>query len=220
MALNKNRNTSCVQVSSSVQKAAFSLPIDADLIERLSLYTASAVNPKRYEHSVRTALTASRLCRRYGLDAQSGYFAGIVHDMCKDMDEDALFSLAVLDGHPVSGLEAEKKSLLHGRAAAVLLQKDFGVCNGDVLEAVRCHTFGKAGMGDLAKVLYIADKIEPGRAHSSEAYITQCMNLSLDTLLLAVAEENENYLKNQNKAIASDTFKMIQSLRGEIHGEL
>ena len=111
MALNENTENPAAQ-------AADFLPIDAALIEKLREYTASAVNPKRYEHSVRTAETAERLCRRYGLDAQSGYFAGIVHDMCKDMEDDVLFSLALQDGHPVSDLEAEKKSLLHGRAAA------------------------------------------------------------------------------------------------------
>lgn len=212
MALNKGTENPAAQ-------AADSLPIDAALIERLSLYTASAVNPKRYEHSLRTAETAARLCRRYGLDAQSGYFAGIVHDMCKDMEDEVIFSLAVLDGQPVSILETEKKSLLHGRAAAVLLKRDFGIHNGDILEAVRVHTFGCAGMGDLAKILYIADKIEPGRAHSSESYIQECIKLDLDKLLLKIAMENMNYLKKQKKAIAPATVDLIQSLQTDFLSE-
>lgn len=191
------------------------IPIDAALIDRLSRYTASVVNPKRYEHSVRTALTAERLCRRYGLDAQSGYFAGIVHDMCKDMEEGKLFSLAVLDGQPVSDLEAQKKSLLHGRAAAVLLKRDFCIHNPDILEAVSCHTFGCAGMGDLAKVIYIADKIEPGRPHSGETYIQECIKLDLNGLLLKTAAENMNYLKKQKKALAPATCDLIKSLKEE-----
>lgn len=207
MALNKDSENPAVQNSASVS-------IDTALIEKLRDYAASAVNPKRYEHSVRTALTAARLCRRYGLDAQSGYFVGIVHDICKDMDDEAVFALAVLDGKPVSGLEMNKKSLLHGRAAAVLLQRDFGIHNPDILEAVRLHTFGCAGMGALAKVLYIADKIEPGRPHSGEAYIQKCMKRDLDKLLLKIATENMNYLKKQKKALASETADLIQSLKG------
>ena len=200
-------------------QAADFLPIDAALIEKLREYTASAVNPKRYEHSVRTAETAERLCRRYGLDAQIGYFAGIVHDMCKDMDNEEIFSLAVLDGEPVSVLETQKKFLLHGRAAAVKLQKDFDIHNGDILEAVRVHTFGCAGMGDLAKVIYIADKIEPGRAHSGESYIQECIKLDLDKLLLKIAMENINYLKKQKKAIAPATADLIQSLQTDFLSE-
>ncbi|WP_428770994.1 bis(5'-nucleosyl)-tetraphosphatase (symmetrical) YqeK [Treponema sp. HNW] len=208
MAVNKDTDADIVNETPS-------LPIGAALIERLSLYTASAVNPKRYEHSVRTAVTAERLCRRYGLDAQSGYFAGIVHDMCKDMDSGEIFSLAVLDGEPVSDLEMEKKSLLHGRAAAVLLKRDFGIHNGDILEAVACHTFGYAGMGDLAKVLYIADKIEPLRPHSGEKYIQKCMTLSLNKLLLKIAKENTAYLKKQKRTLAPATCDLIKSLKEE-----
>ena len=194
--------------------SAAAVTIDAGMIDTVRTHVFSAVGKRRYEHSLRTALTASRLCRRYGLDAQSGYFAGIAHDMCKDMEDDVLFSLALQDGHPVSDLEAEKKSLLHGRAAAVKLQTDFGIYNPDILEAVRVHTFGSAGMGELAKVLYIADKIEPGRAHSDEAYVRRCMTFDLDRLLLHVAEENMRYLKIHKKTIASETADLIKSLGG------
>lgn len=212
MVLNKDRKSPAGQADARV-------PINADLIERLRNYAASAVNPQRYEHSVRTALTASRLCIRYGLDAQAGYFAGIVHDICKDMDGEDVFALAVLDGAPVSELEMKKKSLLHGRAAAVLLQRDFGIYRADILEAVRVHTFGCAGMGSLAKVLYIADKIEPGRPHSGEAYIQKCMERDLDALLLKIATENMNYLKKQKKAIAPATADLIQSLQTDFLSE-
>ena len=41
----------------------------------------------------------------------------------------------------------------------------FDITDSDILEAVRVHTFGEPGMCDLAKILYVADKIEPGRNH-------------------------------------------------------
>lgn len=51
---------------------------------------------------------------------------------------------------------------LHGRAAAVVLQK-FGINDKSVLKAAAFHTFGYEGIDALGKIVYIADKIEPGR---------------------------------------------------------
>ena len=192
---------------------------DADIHEATALldrYVSAMVHKARYEHSVRTAQTAETLCRRYGLPCERGYFAGLTHDMCKDMNEEVIFLLAVQDNLPVSDLEAQKKSLLHGRAAATVLKKDFGIDDADILEAVRFHTFGCARMGDLAKILYIADKIEPGRPHSSPSYVAECMKKDLNTLLLSVAEDNARYLKTQGKTLAPETADLIQSLKKEL----
>jgi len=186
------------------------------LTERVKNYAKAVLTKERYEHSVRVAETASRLCKKYGLDASRGYLAGIAHDMCKDMNEEVIFLLAVQDNLPVSDLEAQKKSLLHGRAAATVLTKDFGVDDPDILEAVRFHTFGSAGMGNLAKVLYIADKIEPGRPYSSPSYVSECIKKDLDDLLLSVAQENVRYLKTQGKTLAPETADLIQSLKKEL----
>ena len=56
---------------------------------------------------------------------------------------------------------------MHGPVAAELARRELGVEDGEVLEAVRAHTTGKPGMGPLALVLYVADKIEPAREYPS-----------------------------------------------------
>ena len=68
------------------------------LIEQIDAYTKEHVKEKRYEHSVRVAEMAARMCRQYGLDENTGYLAGIGHDMCKDMDEKELIETAAEDG--------------------------------------------------------------------------------------------------------------------------
>lgn len=187
---------------------------DIDLLtEKVRRYVKKSVSEKRYSHSVRTAEMCRKLCALYGLDEKTGYFAGISHDMCKNFKPEQLLSLAKEDGADVSELERKKPSLLHGRAAAVLLKNGFGVTDSSVLEAVANHTFGKTGMCSLAKVLYAADKIEPGREHVTEDYLARLLALSLDGLVKAVLEENIDYLRKKGSAVAQESEKLLESLQ-------
>ncbi len=187
--------------------------MDSQIIERVRQYVMGAVKTPRYEHSVRTAETCRRMCSVYGQDTELGYLMGIAHDMCKEMQPRLIISLALNDGKPVSALESEKPSLLHGRAAAVKLYNDYGIDNVQLLNAVRNHTFGRPGMCDLEKILYVADKIEPGRPQSSSGYIDRLLKLDLDTVVFKVLEDNLAYLKSKKKAIAPITVQLYESLK-------
>lgn len=182
----------------------------AEILEKVRCYALAALKPERYAHSMRTAETAALLCERYGENKESGYFAGVAHDMCKEMDDTMLINLASQDGFAIS---ANAPKLLHGRAAAALLQNQFGLEDLQVLEAIRVHTFGSPGMCNLAKILYVADKIEPGRPHMTSLKIKERMGLSLDRLVLTVLVENVGYLKKQNIDIFPETLLLRDSLK-------
>ena len=153
-----------------------------EITEKVRKYVKKAVNQARYEHSVRTAETCAKLCKKYGFDEKMGYLAGISHDMCKKLSPDEMLQIVAKDGKTVSELEKANPSLLHGRAAAVKLQDEFGVHEPELIEAVANHTFGKKGLCPLGKILYISDKIEPGREHVNDAYMKIIKNISLDEL--------------------------------------
>ncbi len=189
--------------------------MDAKLIERVKRYAMGVESQNRYEHSVRTAQMAHRMCCMFGLDPSRGYFTGIAHDMCKEMTERLLFSLSSRDGQPISDLEKSKPSLLHGRAAAAMLQSDFGVEDRDVLDAVRFHTFGMPGMCDLAKILYVADKIEPGRNHITSDYYEYLFAMSLNEIVVTVVKENIAYLKKKGKTVSLATRNFLDELEGK-----
>ncbi len=188
------------------------------LISRVSKYALAAEKPSRYAHSRRTGETAAGLCRRFGLDPKRGMLSGVAHDICKEAPERLLLSLAGQDGEPLSELEKQKPSLLHGRAAAVLLARDFGLGDADILEAVRNHTFGRPGMCDLAKILYIADKIEPGREYADSGYRERLSSLGLNEMLMCVVQDNMDYLGEKGKEISPLTRQMLRSLKTE-HAE-
>ena len=172
----------------------------------------SMVKPSRYEHSVSTGEMAERMCSEYGENPRLGYLAGLVHDICKDFDHNKLLFLAKQDGKPISDIEMDKKSLLHGRAAAVLLETEYGFTNKKLLEAVQNHTFGAPGMSDLGKILYAADKIEPTRPHITKERIESLFEKNLDEFVLSVLEEALEYEHSMGHTLAPITEKFLLSL--------
>ena len=183
------------------------------LIKNIRRYAKTVLSVQRYKHSVRVAELSEKMCGIYGIEgARLGYLAGIAHDICKEMDNENLIVYSMRDGNPISVLEAEHPSLLHGRAAAVMLKEKFGVTNDDVLEAVANHTFGKRGCSRLAKILFAADKIEPGREQSTETYLLQKLSMPLDALVKSVINENIDYLKRKGKTVSPVTQDFLSSL--------
>jgi len=180
------------------------------LTEEIRKYTEEAVKKSRYEHSVRTAQMCARICRYYGFDEERGYLAGIGHDMCKDLSNEELFKLAAKDGNPIIDYEKSKPSLLHGRAAAIVMKEKFNIKDKEILEAVANHTSGKSGMCDLTKILFIADKIEPNRPQVTQKYYDRLFKLTLNGMLYSVLKENYDYLKKKGFDIFPGTENLLE----------
>ncbi len=192
---------------------------DKICFEKIREYAEKNLSKARYEHSFRVAETAEKMCRLYGVDENLGKIAGIAHDICKEISDDEMISLAKKDGNPIEGLEAKKTSLLHGRSAAMKIQSEFGIHNQDVIEAVANHTFGKANCCDLAKIVFAADKIEPGRPQSTDEYRKNLFEKTLDGLVISVLEENLEYLEKKGKKIAPASFEWLKQLKKDNGGK-
>jgi predicted HD superfamily hydrolase involved in NAD metabolism len=111
------------------------------------------LSPGRYEHTLSVLAMALELSSIYvgPKCAQSEFtweekieIAALFHDFCKDSSK-------------------EGNALSHAGAAAELLQSDYGVMDEDILNAVRYHTTGRAGMSMLELIIFLADTLEPGR---------------------------------------------------------
>lgn len=188
---------------------------DKTCFEKIREYAEKNLSKERYEHSFRVAKTAEYMCGLYGLDKNLGLIAGMAHDICKEIPDDEMISLAKKDGKPIGELEEKKPSLLHGRAAAVKIQSEFGIHNPDVIESIANHTFGKKNCSDLAKIVFAADKIEPGRPQSTDEYRKNLFSKSLNGLVIAVLEENLEYLKKKGKKIAPASFEWLEQLKND-----
>lgn len=188
------------------------------LTEQIREYTKKSVKKSRYEHSKRVAEMCAKICRLCGLDDRAGYLAGIGHDMCKDLPYDEMIRIAKRDGNPISQMELENPSLLHGRAAAVVMKEKFGIKDNDILEAVANHTSGIEKMCDLTKALFLADKIEPGRPQSTSEYREKLLAMPLSKMFYSVFEENYQYLLKKGYEIYPNMERMLEYYRKQAFG--
>ena len=184
-----------------------------ELIQRVETSARETLSLERFLHSRNTALMASDMCRRFGLDPAAGYLAGIAHDLAKQIDNKLMIKLVKKAGYGISLLEKNKPNLLHGKAAAVLLRDRFCINNKDIIEAVACHTSGSESMGPLAKVIYIADKTEVSR-NIDPALRKMCFENELDEILFAVLEKTIVKLQSRKLDLSEDTIKLLNKIKG------
>ncbi|WP_301109623.1 bis(5'-nucleosyl)-tetraphosphatase (symmetrical) YqeK [Sporosarcina sp.] len=117
---------------------------------------------KRYEHVLRVTEAAKELAKETGVPVEKAEIAGLFHDYAKFMDKEELLELLKRDEE--YELYAQYHSeLWHAPVGALLAKERYGIEDEEILQAIRFHTTGRAGMTDLEKVIYIADLIEPGR---------------------------------------------------------
>lgn len=200
----------CAGRGSPVPASGADLPfLSGSVIARIEEAVRAMVSPPRFLHSRNTALLSQDLAIRFGLEPRAGYLAGITHDMCKSLGEEELRSLAGKDQGGISKLEQKKPSLLHARAAATLLRDRFGIRDEDILEAVRFHTTGSTAMGPLAKVVFIADKIEPSRESVSRNLRELTGFSDLDSLFTAVLDETVAFLRSRETELSEGTLRLL-----------
>lgn len=184
-------------------------------IVRLERTVREELSLERFLHSRHTAVLCWDICRRFGIDPQQGYLAGIAHDLGKHLKDDDLLALAKSDGRPISRLERKKPTLLHGRATAVLLRKRYNIQNKDILEAVALHTEGGELMCPLAKIVYIADKVEFSREKIDPNLRSLCYTGGkLDDIFVAVLNQTVSWLRSNKIDLSQDTLHLLENLQG------
>ena len=125
------------------------------------------INDKNIEQSVEehcreTAIYASGEGETMAL-SKTMFLAGLLHDICKEMPDDQQRALVEESGYTVCREELETRSLLHGIAGAYFIKKEFGIEDIDILNSIRFHTVGRAGMSRLEEIVYIGDLISAER---------------------------------------------------------
>ena len=184
------------------------------ITEELDRLLKRHLSRERLAHSRRVADLAGELCVTHGLDREKGELAGAAHDWARELPPGCVRELALRDGGGESDLEARYPVLLHGRAAAVGLREKLGVEDADILEAVACHVTGCPGMGLLAKIVFVADFLEPGRGFMNNWIREEMLRLDIDGMTVRVLEEIFYYLHCQNRPIARQALELAEELHG------
>jgi predicted HD superfamily hydrolase involved in NAD metabolism len=185
---------------------------NAPLLEAADALARKRLSDKRYGHTVRVADTAEGLAQIHSLDPDRTRLAALLHDAARETEPEDYLRLADEWGLAVGEPERKSPKLLHGPVAAELARRELGVEDEEVLEAIRVHTVGAAGIGALALALYVADKIEPARDYPS---VYRIRALARENLYEAAAESLRRAIdhnEGRGKSIHPASREMLEWL--------
>jgi predicted HD superfamily hydrolase involved in NAD metabolism len=144
------------------------------------------------EHVERVVAEADRLAAGFKeLGREQVELAAWGHDIARALSPQELLPRARRFGLTVSPVEEEAPILLHGPVGAEILRREYGIDDREVLAAARFHSTGRAGMSLLEKVIFVADKIEPGkvRAKPALARVRELADRDLDAAILEYLDQ-------------------------------
>ncbi|AIC94029.1 bis(5'-nucleosyl)-tetraphosphatase (symmetrical) YqeK [Shouchella lehensis] len=170
---------------------------------------------KRFKHTVGVRDTAIRLAKHYYVDEKKAELAAIVHDLCKYFDTDEMKQgLATVGENHWAACGSE---LLHAPYGAMYVEKELGIKDNEVLQAIRSHTTGRAAMSPLEQVIFVADYIEPNRSFVGVDQARKYATVSLDTACLFSLTNTIQYLLSKRSPIHPYTVEAYNyyTLKGE-----
>ena len=194
-----------------------------DYIRSRDLYSGRTINDRgfayikehlkesRLAHTCRVADEAAALARRFGADPAKAVTASIFHDMAKNLTREEMNRQVRTFG--LDPKYIDNPNLAHSKIARCLMERDFGIGDQDILNAVSYHTTGRAGMSLLEKVVFLADGIEPGRSYPSVDVIRDLARTDLDKACLCMLERTVGYLKKKGAFIDTDTTDALAYLK-------
>ena len=153
---------------------------DAQFIEILK----EKLTEHRFVHSLNVADSAKELARIYGCDEAIAYTTGLIHDVCKDTPAGLQLSYMLENGVELTEIEISTAKLYHAMCGSVYIQKEFGIENQDMINAVRYHTTGRKNMSLLEKIVFIADFISAERDYNGVEIMREKAVRSLDEAIV------------------------------------
>ena len=143
--------------------------ITEKMLDTLRQTVKGSMSQKRFVHTAAVEEMVARLCALYcpehTLQLRA---AALLHDLTKELTPEAQEELCAAYDIPTDDLQRLSPKTYHAKTAAARIVRDFPqFADTIIVDAVRWHTTGHAGMTLTEKLLYLADYIDDSRTFSS-----------------------------------------------------
>jgi len=170
------------------------------------------VTSERLKHIRNCERFSLILAERYGVDELACRIAALAHDMFRDLSLSKLLLLAEIYGVELNDVEKENPILLHGKLAAIYLQKRFDIKEKSVLNAVRYHTSGSPELDTLGKIVFLADSLEFGRVYDKVETLRKLSFKNLDTAVFETLKNKMIYALKRNLLLLPESVEMWNNM--------
>ena len=142
-------------------------------------------------HATTVREKALELAAIHGVDAAKAEIASTAHDIARAMKESDLIERAEAYGLSVHPVERQVPVLLHGPVGSEILRRECGIEDPEILEAVYWHSTFNRGLGPVAKIAFLADKLDERKSgrYPFQERVDSLARESLDAAVLVFIQE-------------------------------
>ncbi|MDP4083439.1 MAG: bis(5'-nucleosyl)-tetraphosphatase (symmetrical) YqeK [Bacillota bacterium] len=169
------------------------------------------ITEHRYLHTIGVMETANKLAQLYGANEKKAEMSAVFHDYAKFRPKEEMKEIILEQGMPEDLLQYNSE-LWHAPVGAFLVEKEVGITDPEVLDAIRYHTSGRPNMTKLEKVIYLADYIEPGRIFPGVDEVRQLASTDLDRALIKAIQNTIMFLLKKGQQVYPATFHTYNDL--------
>ena len=179
-----------------------------ELIEKIKEDLKNSLSEKRYIHSIGVMEMSKHLAKIYNVNEEEAELAGLLHDIAKEIPDEEMFKYAEDNNIELTEIEKANTKVLHGKIGADIAVKKYGV-NERIANAIKYHTTTNEKMDDLAKIVFVSDKIELNRTSTNydidyERFVAE---KDLNAVMLIILNMTINKLVSKGLVINLDTIK-------------
>ena len=167
----------------------------------------NTLNEKRYVHSLNVSFLAGEMAAFWHLDHNKAVTAGLLHDVARSLTLDQMVIMAKETNLNLDHDYFKEPILLHAPLGAYILEKDWGICDKEILDAVYGHTLADEFMKPLTMVVFLADMLEPTRNWEGIEELRALIFQDLDKSMLKAIESQVCWLKEEDKHIHPSIYR-------------
>lgn len=188
-------------------------------LQKIQTRLKKHIDEDRFIHTLGVMYTSASMAMAHGCSMDDAQVAGLLHDCAKCIPNDKKLKICKKNQIEISSVEYENPILLHAKLGAFIAETKYDISDSNILQAIKYHTTGRAGMSVLEKIVFIADYIEPKRYKAKNlAEIRKMAFIDLDECVYMILRDTLAYLKNNPKAVdptTSDAYDFYH----EIHNQ-
>ena len=184
-------------------------------MEELEPIVIRLLNPNRVNHVLGCRDTAVKMAAHWGENVVDAARAGILHDITKALDGPLQLTLCEAYGKILSDFSRKYPKTLHALTGSLVAEKIFGE-NEAVVTAICHHTTGRANMGLLEKIIYVADYMEPCRDFPGVEKLREFAYSDIDAALKLGLEMTLEHLARQGNEVSAESREALAYLNNRI----
>ena len=181
-------------------------------LEEIEKHLKGILSERRYIHSVGTMRMARKLAKYYGENEDEAAFAGLIHDIAKELTEDEIYEYVRTHNIEMDDVEKQNLALMHSKIGASIAKEKYEA-SPKVQNAILYHTTGNVNMDTFAKIIYVADKVEETRDYDGVEELRKIAEKDLDKVILILIDfviEKSNRL---GRIMHPDTIELRNALK-------